>query len=170
MSKINTHGSTPAPLFLTLRDETQPWSKQNSDQNSDHARLCIYRGKEKLRPWSKFLGRENSDHGLNFGLPRGGGRSCLDEKRSEIATTSVSLPEALYDFCREILRAFFGGSLCVIFWSEPQNKGSKTSGRSQIISRKTLRDTQNIIIVSTSFCRSAALKTPQESFKALFGR
>ena len=27
----------------------------------------------------KFLGRENSDHGLNFGLPRGGGRSCLDE-------------------------------------------------------------------------------------------
>ena len=36
-------------------------------------------GKEKLRPWSKFLGRENSDHGLNFGLPRGGGRSFLDE-------------------------------------------------------------------------------------------
>ena len=49
----------------------------NPDQNSDHARLCIYQGKEKLRPWSKFLGRENSDHGLNFGLPRGGGRSCL---------------------------------------------------------------------------------------------
>ena len=27
----------------------------------------------------KILGRENSDHGLNFGLPRNGGGSCLDE-------------------------------------------------------------------------------------------
>ena len=32
----------------------RPWSKQNSDQNSDHTRLCIYHGKR------------NSDHGLSF--------------------------------------------------------------------------------------------------------
>ena len=38
------------------------------DQNSDHLRLCIYQGKEKLRPWSEFLGRENSDHGLSLGV------------------------------------------------------------------------------------------------------
>ena len=70
----------PLPQGFRLRGtKLRPWSKQNSDQNSDHARLCMYQGKEKLRPWSKFLGRENSDHGLNFGLPRGGGRSCLDD-------------------------------------------------------------------------------------------
>ena len=72
----------PLPHGFSLRGtKLRPWSKQNSNQNSDHAKLCIYKGKEKLGPWSKFLGRENSDHGLNFGLPRGGGRSCLDENR-----------------------------------------------------------------------------------------
>ena len=50
------------------------WSEKNSDQNSDHPRLCIYWGNEKLRPWSEFLGRENSDHGLSFGCFWGRGR------------------------------------------------------------------------------------------------
>ena len=71
----------PLPKGFWLRGtKLRPWSKQNSDQNSDHARLCISQGKEKLRPWSQFPGRENSDHGLNLCLPRGGGRSCLDDE------------------------------------------------------------------------------------------
>ena len=78
--KWSTHMGLSLPqCFWLRRTKLRPWSKQNSDQNSDHAKLCIYLGKEKLRPWSKFLGRENSDHGLNNGLPRGGGRSCLDK-------------------------------------------------------------------------------------------
>ena len=49
----------PLPQGFGLRGtKLRPWSKQNSDQNSDDARLCIYQGKEKLRPWSKFLGTQ----------------------------------------------------------------------------------------------------------------
>ena len=56
---IGAHWSTPTPVFLISQDETQAiWSEQHSDQNSDHARLCVFLEKEKLRPWSKFLGRE----------------------------------------------------------------------------------------------------------------
>ena len=58
----------PLPqCFCPHRRKLRPWSEKNSDQNSDHPRLCIYWGKDKLRPWSKFLGSENSDHGLSFG-------------------------------------------------------------------------------------------------------
>ena len=58
----------PLPqCFCPRGRKLRPWSEKNSDQNSDHPRLCIYWGKEKLRPWSEFLGRENSDHGLSFG-------------------------------------------------------------------------------------------------------
>ena len=81
---INAHGSTPTPV---CRAKLRPWSKQNSDQNSDHTRLCVYQGKEKVRPWSKSLGWENSAHGLNFGLPRGGGRSCLDAWREYLSVS-----------------------------------------------------------------------------------
>ena len=64
----------PLPQCFCLRGrKLRPWSKQNSDQNSDHPRLCIYWGIEKLRPWSKFLGRENSDHGLSLGCLWGRG-------------------------------------------------------------------------------------------------
>ena len=57
----------PLPqCFCPRRRKLRPWSEKNSDQNSDHPRLCIYWGKEKLRPWSEFLGRANSDHGLSF--------------------------------------------------------------------------------------------------------
>ena len=65
----------PLPqCFCPRGRKLRPWSKKNSDQNSDHPRLCIYWGKEKLRPWSEFLGRENSDHGLSFGCFWGRGR------------------------------------------------------------------------------------------------
>ena len=65
----------PLPqCFCPRRRKLRPWSEKNSDQNSDHPRLCIYWGKEKLRPWSEFLGRENSDHGLSFGCFWGRGR------------------------------------------------------------------------------------------------
>ena len=65
----------PLPQCFWLRGrKLRPWSKKNSDQNSDHPRLCISQGKEKLRPWSKFLGRGNSDHGLSLGCFWGGGR------------------------------------------------------------------------------------------------
>ena len=65
----------PLPqCFCPRGRKLRPWSEKNSDQNSDHPRLCIYWGKEKLRPWSEFLGRENSDHGLSFGCFWGRGR------------------------------------------------------------------------------------------------
>ena len=58
----------PLPQCFCPRErKLRPWSEKNSDQTSDHPRLCIYWGNEKLRPWSEFLGRENSDHGLSFG-------------------------------------------------------------------------------------------------------
>ena len=65
----------PLPqCFCPRGRKLRPWSEENSDQNSDHPRHCIYWGKEKLRPWSEFLGRENSDHGLSFGCFWGRGR------------------------------------------------------------------------------------------------
>ena len=72
----------PLPqCFCPRGRKLRPWSEKNSDQNSDHPRLCIYWGKEKLRPWSEFLGRENSDHGLSFGCfggrGRRGGSQCI---------------------------------------------------------------------------------------------
>ena len=109
----------PYPSVSDFADETQTMVQTGSDQNSNHARLCIYQGKEKLRPWSEFsgkeklrpwselLGRENSDHGLNFGLPTGGGRSCFLRKQavqsnglsatrfSKIATSSPEVREKL---------------------------------------------------------------------------
>ena len=46
----------PVPqCFCPRGRKLRPWSEKNSDQNSDHPRLCIHQGKE------------NSDHGLNFG-------------------------------------------------------------------------------------------------------
>ena len=49
----------PLPqCFCPRGRKLRPWSEKNSDQNSDHPRLCIYWGNEKLRPWSEFLGRE----------------------------------------------------------------------------------------------------------------
>ena len=49
----------PLPqCFCPCGRKLRPWSEKNSDQNSDHPRLCIYWGKEKPRPWSEFLGRE----------------------------------------------------------------------------------------------------------------
>ena len=60
--------------FCPHARKLRPWSEKNSDQNSDHPRLCIYWGHEKLRPWSEFLGRENPDHGLSFGCFWGRGR------------------------------------------------------------------------------------------------
>ena len=76
----------PLPQCFRPRGrKLRPWSEKNSDQNSDHSRLCIYWGKEKLRPWSEFLGRENSDHGLSFGCFWGRGRrgGSQQKKRSE---------------------------------------------------------------------------------------
>ena len=65
----------PLPqCFCSRGRKLRPWSEKNSDQNSDHPRLCNYWGNEKLRPWSEFLGRENSDHGLSFGCFWGRGR------------------------------------------------------------------------------------------------
>ena len=65
----------PLPqCFFPRERKLRPWSEKNSDQNSDHPRLCIYWGNEKLRPWSEFLGRENSDHVLSFGCFWGRGR------------------------------------------------------------------------------------------------
>ena len=52
--------------FWPRARQLRPWSEQNSDQYSDHPRLCIYQTKEKLRPWSEFLRRENSDHALSL--------------------------------------------------------------------------------------------------------
>ena len=66
--------------FCPRGRKLRPWSEKNSDQNSDHPRLCIYWGKEKLRPWSEFLGRENSDHGLSFGCFWGRGRRGGSQK------------------------------------------------------------------------------------------
>ena len=71
---FNAHSSTPTPVFLPSREETQTMVREKLGPNSDHPRLCIYWGNEKLRPWSEFLGRENSDHGLSFGCFWGRGR------------------------------------------------------------------------------------------------
>ena len=51
---VKIYSSTPAPVFLTLRDENQTRSEPNSDQNSEH--------------WSQTLysPRWHSDHGLSF--------------------------------------------------------------------------------------------------------
>ena len=70
------------PLPQCFCPRGRPWSEKNSDQNSDHPRLCIYWEKEKLRPWSEFLGRENSDHGLSFGCFWGRGRRGGSQCRS----------------------------------------------------------------------------------------
>ena len=76
--EVNAHGSTPTPGFLTWRDETQTMVRAKTQTKSQTTPDSVFtRERRKLRPWCKFLGRENSDHGLNFGLPRGGGRSCL---------------------------------------------------------------------------------------------
>ena len=74
VAKLNAHSSTPTPVFLPPREETQTMVREELGPNSDHPRLCIFLGKEKLRPWSEFLGRENSDHGLSFGCFWGRGR------------------------------------------------------------------------------------------------
>ena len=81
----------PLPqCFCPRGRKLRPWSEKNSDQNSDHPRLCIHRGKENLRPWSEFLGRENSDHGLSFGCSwgrgrRGGSQSCQQHFLQELS-------------------------------------------------------------------------------------
>ena len=59
-------------------------SKTQTQTQTKTQTLYLPGGKEKVRPWSKFPGRENSDHGLNFGLPRGGGRSCLGELKPSL--------------------------------------------------------------------------------------
>ena len=72
---LKAHSSTPTPVFLTSRKETQTMVRAKLGPNSDHPRLCIYQGKEKLRPLFEFLGRENSDHALSLGCFGGrGGR------------------------------------------------------------------------------------------------
>ena len=84
----------PLPQCFCLRGtKLRPWSEQNSDQNSDHPRLCMYWGKEKLRPWSEFLGRENSDHGLSLGCfwgrgRRGGSHISIENARRKKKKTS----------------------------------------------------------------------------------
>ena len=76
----------PLPqCFCPRGRKLRPRSEKNSDQNSDHPRLCIYWGKEKLRPWSEFLGRENSDHGLSFGCFWGRGRRGGSQSRASIS-------------------------------------------------------------------------------------
>ena len=88
---FSTLFDTSAPMLIRLPlpqcfcprgRKLRPWSEKNSDQNSDHPRLCIYWGKEKLRPWSEFLGRENSDHGLSFGCFWGRGRRTKKDLRN----------------------------------------------------------------------------------------
>ena len=47
-TSFSAHASTPTPGFFFFffswfrGTKLRPWSKRNSDQNSDHARLCIY--------------------------------------------------------------------------------------------------------------------------------
>ena len=81
--QLNAHSSTPTPVFLSSREETQTMVQENSDQNPDNPRPCIYQGKAKLRPWSEFLGRENSDHGLSFLCFWGRGRRGISRQRAK---------------------------------------------------------------------------------------
>ena len=76
----------PLPqCFWPRGRKLRPWSEQNSDQNSDHPRHCIYQAKEKLRPWSEFLGREISDHGLSLACFWGRGRRGGSQKGGVLA-------------------------------------------------------------------------------------
>ena len=75
MSEGSTLIRLPLPqCFCPRGRKVSPWSEKNSGQNSDHPRLCVYWGKEKLRPWPESLETENSDHGLSFGCFWGRGR------------------------------------------------------------------------------------------------
>ena len=116
----------PLPqCFCPRGRKLRPWSEENSDQNSDHSRLCIYWGKEKLRPWSEFLGRENSDHGLSFGCFWGRGRRGGSQKNAALfwrffLRSSVDFSAI---FCRRTLRfcalRFENAAICLrwrLFW------------------------------------------------------
>ena len=119
----------PLPQCFWLRGtKLRPWSKQNSDQNSDHTRLCIYQGMEKLRPWSKFLGRENPDHGLNFGTPRGGGRSGSD---CRFVSPLQWPPPHQYGTIRTItqLHRSTCSEVSVLYEGQPQSCGRATANR-----------------------------------------
>ena len=81
----------PPQCFCPRGRKLRPWSEKNSDQNSDHPRLCIYWGKEKLGPWSELPGRENSDHGLSFGCFWGRGRRGGSQSNPSIEPVKVRL-------------------------------------------------------------------------------
>ena len=48
LTRFRSHASTPTPVFLR-GTKLRPWSEQNTDQNSDHARLCNSLEKEKTQ-------------------------------------------------------------------------------------------------------------------------
>ena len=112
----------PLPqCFWPRRRKLRPWFERNSDQNSDHHRLCIYQGMEKLRKWSEFLGRETQTMVwvwgvLEVGVDEGSLMQRFEVEfvffgapRSQIAVDfaiwSTSL--ALFSFL-----SFFSGCLC----------------------------------------------------------
>ena len=90
VSLINAHSSTPTPVFLASREETQTVVREKLGPKLRPPHTLYLLGKEKLRPWSEFLLWENSDHGLSFGCFWGRRRRGGSQLRSEMEPAALA--------------------------------------------------------------------------------
>ena len=148
----------PLPqCFCPRGRKLRPWSEKNSDQNSDHPRLCIYWGKEKtqtmvwvsgegkLRPWSEFRaflvrshpGKPNQRKASSWTFRRGIpewkfnlNRACFPKEKHQNSQKRAKFMN--FSFCPFL---WFGLPRRLLIWGRGRRGGSQEWLRSDFPKR-----------------------------------